>query len=138
MTLTGRWNMTPQERYDAQTDKTGDCWLWTGSLSGGRYASFMVNGRNVKVHRWAYEQAYGPIPDGLQIDHICGVTRCVRPDHLRAVTPRENVLAHWREQRGVCRNGHPMTEDNVTVRPNGSRCCLRCRRERKRRYMAKH
>jgi len=138
MTLTGRSDLTPQERYNAQTDKSGDCWLWMGRLSAGdRYASFMVEGRNVKVHRWVYEQEVGPIPDGMQIDHMCGVTGCVRPDHLRVVTPAENARAHWREQRGVCRNGHPMTDDNVTVRPNGSRCCLTCRRERRRRYRSK-
>ena len=137
MALTGRWNMTPQERYDAQTDKSGDCWLWAGTLSAGRYASFMVNGRPVKVHRWIYEQEVGPIPEGHQIDHTCGTTSCVRPSHLRAVTAAENVRAHWREQRGICRNGHPMVEGNITITTKGSRCCLTCRRERKRRYLRK-
>jgi len=137
MRLTGRVDLSPRERFDLQTDKSGDCWEWLGSVSSRRYPSFMVDGRSVKVHRWIYEQEIGPIPDGLQIDHMCGNTRCVNPAHLRAVTASENTRAHWREQRGVCRNGHPMTEDNIVWRRGGKvRKCRICDRERRRRYRA--
>lgn len=131
--------MTPEQRFEAQVERTETCWLWQGSLSAGRYASFMVDGRQTRVHRWAYERENGPIPPGYEIDHICGITRCVRPDHLRAVTPSENVRAHWREQRGVCRNGHSMTDDNVVWRLRGTqRKCRTCERARRRRYRAKN
>lgn len=33
----------------------------------------------------------GPIPEGLVIDHTCHVRLCVKPDHLRAVTQKQNV-----------------------------------------------
>ena len=47
-----------------------------------RYGKFYADGRTQLVHRYAYEWANGPIPDGLVIDHLCRVTACVNPDHL--------------------------------------------------------
>lgn len=87
-----------------------------------------VNGRMTRAHRWAYEHFVGPIPSGKQIDHICGVTRCVNPDHLRIATPSENTRAYWRELRTHCRAGHEYTADNVLWYANGKRRCRECRR----------
>ena len=138
MNLTGKRYMTPEERFWPRVDKTETCWLWTGARSSYRYGNMMVDGRQIPVHRWAYEQFVGPIPEGHQIDHICGVTLCVRPDHLRPLTAAENVRAHWREQRGTCRNGHPMTEDNIVWRLGGrKRECRACSRDRRARYRAR-
>ena len=86
------------------------CWEWVGSLTPS-------------AHRFYYEREYGPIPEGLEIDHLCRNRKCVRPDHLEAVTHRENVL------RGVsppalharkihCPQGH-LYED-------GKRRCREC------------
>lgn len=66
------------------------CWAWKGSLVGG-YGSFFANKRVVKAHRWSYEQFVGPIPDGLELDHLCRNTCCVNPAHLEPVTHAENV-----------------------------------------------
>jgi hypothetical protein len=44
----------------------------------------------VTAHRYFYEQAYGPVPDGLVLDHLCRVRNCVRPDHMEAVSSTEN------------------------------------------------
>jgi len=70
------------------------CWLWTGSTRRNGYGSThgrTAYGRSVSTaHRWAYEDQIGPIPDGHEIDHLCGVRNCVRPDHLEAVTLQEN------------------------------------------------
>ena len=74
------------------------CWRYTGHLSGGHgkpgcgYAHVRHRGRMVRGHRLVYEAFSGPIPDGLQIDHLCGNPWCVRPDHLEAVTKKENLL----------------------------------------------
>src|SRR5512146_1380800 len=70
----------------------GSCWLWVGPLSiGGRYAAITVGAKSVPVHRLLYTWRIGPIPDGLELDHLCRNTRCVRPSHLEAVTHRENM-----------------------------------------------
>lgn len=79
--------MTPQERFWAKVDKSGDCWLWTGKRDRDGYAAqFMVSGRRWAPHRLAYTWAYGGIAPGLDIDHKCHVRHCVRPEHLQAVS----------------------------------------------------
>lgn len=93
-------------RFWAQVDHTDGCWLWTGYLVNG-YGRFRIKRdgawTHVRAHRWAYEDAYGPIPDTHCPDHTChtndptcdgGVTcphrACVRPSHLELVTHAEN------------------------------------------------
>lgn len=111
------------------------CWLWTGSLRAHRYAAFMVDGKTVAAHRWSYERYVGPIPKGKQIDHMCGITRCVNPAHLRPLEPYENVRAYWREQRSTCRKGHSLTPENLVWRLGGTvRHCRICERGKQKRW----
>lgn len=98
--------------------------------------------RNIYAHRWSYEYFNGPIPDGLVIDHLCRNRWCVNPDHLRAVTHRDNLLAPGSESisnlnasKKACKHGHPFTEANtywLTVTRRGktyrSRYCRECGR----------
>lgn len=67
------------------------CWNWTGTLSKG-YGVMKVHSRSTRVHRLMYEVFVGPIPEGLVIDHLCKNKQCVNPEHLEAVTSRENTL----------------------------------------------
>lgn len=80
-----------QERFWSKVDKSGECWTWLATKTRGDYGTFMWNGRQALVHRYSYEQAYGPIPIGLEIDHICHTPSCVKPAHLRAVTNKQNI-----------------------------------------------
>lgn len=126
-----------QERFESRIDKTDGCWIWmlkpnVGDLgSGGGYGRFTYDNRTRYAHRIAYELWVGPIPRGYQIDHLCHNRRCVRPEHLEAVTHRENImrsrspmiLAHL---AGTCVKGHPYE----------GRRCLICQRERNNRYYA--
>lgn len=77
-----------------QVDENG-CWLWTGATSPQGYGRFNAglreDARNVLAHRWSYEHHVGPIPDGLDLDHLCRVRHCVNPEHLEPVTRQENV-----------------------------------------------
>lgn len=91
-----KWaNLTAAERFWPNVDKSGDCWLWTGYIKPNGYASFYPGGGRhvpkVYAHRWSYEAANEPIPEGLEIDHLCHVRHCVNPAHLELVTHRENL-----------------------------------------------
>lgn len=98
-------------RFWGNVDKSGDCWLWTGATRHGRYGQFFIGGRNRYAHRLAYQLCVGPIPEGLLIDHKCRVRHCVNPDHLRAVTYKQNNENHGQFSnntsgiRGVWREG---------------------------------
>lgn len=62
------------------------CWNWTAALNAFGYGRF----RGLLAHRVSYESLVGPIPDGLELDHLCRNRKCVRPEHLEPVTHDEN------------------------------------------------
>lgn len=85
--------------------------IWTGSANRKGYGVLRVSGRARYAHRFAWERANGPIPDGVVIDHACFERSCVNPDHLRLATPQQNVQSRSGAMpgrglpRGVYRNG---------------------------------
>lgn len=79
------------ERFWSHVDKSGECWTWTRALSSAGYGRFAVNGYRWYAHRLSHTLAFGPIPGGLDIDHQCHNRACVNPDHLRAVSRKENL-----------------------------------------------
>ena len=77
------------------------CWLWKSKKIRG-YGYFRIHKPkkvDVSVHRYSYKMAYGEIPAGLQIDHLCSVRHCVQPKHLEAVTCLENNRRSWARGR---------------------------------------
>jgi hypothetical protein len=79
-----------EARMWSHVDKTEDCWTWTASRNQCGYGRMKVEGRLVVVHRLSYEFAHGPIPAGMELDHTCHNRACVRPEHLRQVTRKQN------------------------------------------------
>ena len=127
-----------------QKDDAG-CWLWTGgSFSSNGYGRFWYLGTKVQAHRWSYEQFVGPIPDGLEVDHLCRVRHCVNPKHLEPVTKEENMrrspdhASAVNARRTHCVQGHEFTPENTWRAGRGDRLCRTCRRERRAAARAKN
>jgi hypothetical protein len=75
-------------------DETTGCWLWGLTITRNGYGQIRANRRDgtVLAHRALYERQNGPIPEGLDLDHLCRVRHCVNPSHLEPVTRSENNL----------------------------------------------
>jgi hypothetical protein len=117
------------------------CWIWAKYIARTGYGQTFAGGRVVYAHRHFYEQYVEPIPEGLQIDHLCRVRSCVNPEHLEAVTQRENILrgnslGALRARQTHCKHGHEFTPENTRIASNGTRRCRACGRERSRRMRA--
>lgn len=81
---------TPEEQFTATTARVGDCLEWTGYRTQWGYGQIHVEGRYVGAHRYAWQRANGPIPDGMNIDHTCHNRACVEIAHLRLATYKQN------------------------------------------------
>jgi hypothetical protein len=113
------------------------CWISNRAQTTNGYTKIWVDGYFLLTHRLAYQEFVGPIPDGLQIDHLCRQRACCNPDHLEPVTPQENIRrAPW-AQVMVCINGHEFSPANTRVNARGDRACKACDRDRAREYRAR-
>jgi hypothetical protein len=150
--MTPRPSVIPSIVAAVIANPTDECVIPPNQSNGFGYVHFALNGRaNILAHRYAYEQAHGPIPEGYQVDHLCHDIRvcqlltacphrgCINPAHLAAVTARENTLrSNAVSARAAsvthCPQGHPYDETNTYPRPDGGRGCRICRRDTAARY----
>jgi hypothetical protein len=107
------------------------CYAWLGSHSRGyakvRYTEDGVR-KNARVARFLCD----PVPEGLEVDHLCHQRWCVNPDHLDLVTHQENIRrqrTHRRATVFTCDKGH-----EYRIRKNGTRWCHECKMEYQRQY----
>lgn len=142
------------ERFWAKVDKSGDCWIFTGSTIDGYGRVVMGGGKIELAHRFVWKLVNGSSPVDV-LDHTChnmtncvgGVRcphrRCVNPDHLEDVTKKTNILrgngpAAVNARRTHCVNGHEFTKENTYVSRKGHRACRACHRiAGRRRYAVK-
>jgi hypothetical protein len=119
------------------------CWVWRGTRNREGYGLVSLgaehNHRTGRVHRWVYEQARGPIPKGLVLDHLCRVRSCCNPTHLEAVTHTENQrrsrkggFARENAAKTECPRGHAFADHGYV--DQGKRRCRVCRNAWKRKY----
>lgn len=114
----------------------GPCWLWIAGRNGSDYGRVQVAGRNRPAHRVVYELVVGPIAEGLHMDHLCRVPRCVNPAHLDPVPCRENLLrgygrAALNARKTHCKYGHEFTVENTRLTARGARACRACEHARR-------
>lgn len=135
--FTEKWKLSTEHFYNGEP-----CWEWTSPLMYKGYGRFYGNGKHVLAHRWSYEHYRGPIPDGLQIDHLCRVRHCVNFAHMEVVTGKVNTRRGMsarrnqpRVRRTHCPQGHPYNEENTSISSTtGWQDCRICRRETSFRY----
>lgn len=132
---------TETERFWAKVDKghnPDDCWVWQAYVLPNGYGLFTFShrgaGRNKYAHRFAYELMVGPIPDGLELDHLCRNRPCVRPSHLEAVTHIVNIGRGLKAAKTHCVNGHlfDLFNTHYVYKPRNGRVCRTCVRVHKR------
>ena len=122
-----------------QVDWNTSCWEWTASRNNKGYGVLGTSGTKIVLaHRFSYEHYIGPIPKGLELDHLCRNIRCVNPHHLEPVTHRTNLLrgkgiAAVNASRTHCPKGHEYTPQN-TYTYDGFRECRSCALVRMRNY----
>lgn len=127
--------MDIEDRFWTKVDRRGpdECWEWRAYRSADGYGRFnATRHRPENAHRIAYRLTVGPIPDGLQLDHLCRNRACVNPQHLEPVTVRDNVLrgvstAASRARQTHCKRGHELSGANLRIDGRGFRRCNACK-----------
>lgn len=133
-------NRTVERRFWAKVLRAGsdECWLWVGARTVDGYGRLWLGAEqppwSVVAHRFSWTLANGPVPEGLQLDHLCRTRACVNPTHLEPVTRGENIrrgvgprrAGEYQLAKTHCLHGHPYDGRNTYRDPKGKRHCRIC------------
>lgn len=132
-------DLPPRIASKIRVDLLTGCWLWVRYCDPAGYGRVYWDKRADRAHIVVYRLLVGPVPAGLELDHVkergCRWRCCCNPAHLEPVTHRVNLLrgdtstAEW-AGREECPQGHPLEPGNLVKRPRGGRECATCNRER--------
>jgi len=115
----------------------GGCWPWLAWTNDKGYGYIKVCGREIRAHRIAYMLAHGPIPDSLQVDHLCRNRTCQNPGHMELVTSAENTRRGARSRQTHCKHGHLFDLFNTYVYVTPKRTMRMCRACNNQRHKSK-
>jgi hypothetical protein len=118
------------QRFWSRVKIVDDCWEWQGGIKCDGYGSFYWEKKQYPSHRVAYEIMVGDVPQGLELDHLCKNRKCCNPEHLEAVTHKQNLLrgdtiVAINSKKTHCPQGHPYFGENLLIK-QGSRHCRKC------------
>jgi HNH endonuclease len=122
----------PEKRPDL-----GPCWIWLGAKRDGGYGQLRCNGKSRRTHQLAYEHYREPVPDGLELHHLCETQLCCNPWHLEAIPHKEHMRRHPDREpvtaarnrlKKECPQHHRYTPENTYTDKNGHRRCRTCNR----------
>ena len=125
------WKKVAYGPVPASRPDLGPCWLWVGAKNANGYGKWGNGKQTQYVHVAAYEAAIGPVPGGLELDHLCRVRHCCNPVHLEPVTHQENITrgdaGKYLSVRTHCPKGHEYTKENTELRVRNGSTHKRCR-----------
>ena len=108
-------------------DKNG-CWIWKNKPHKFGYSYGSINKKSWRIHRLSYIVFKAKIPKNKVIDHLCRVRNCVNPEHLEAVSQKENLnRGNSKGKRKTCKNGHKFTKESTYFYKKGRYNCKYCR-----------
>lgn len=121
-----------------------ECWPWRGNIDSEGYGRVRVGDVRRKTHQVSYERFIGPIPAGLEPDHLCRNRACFNPRHLEAVPNSVNwirgaAFTAANARKTHCARGHEFTPENTYIgrhreRDGDQRVCRECMRQHKRNF----
>lgn len=144
------------EKFWPKVDRSGGpnaCWPWTGGKNSNGYGTMTIGfkadktQRRISAHRLAWILSNGPVPDGMYVCHTCDNPPCCNPSHLFAGTQIQNMRDASAKNRIVaggffrtldrCKNGHPLSGDNLHLKQRDGyqeRVCRACNIERSKQW----
>ncbi len=125
-------------KFWSRVKKSNNCWEWTATLDGRGYGKCYWKHKQLSSHIISYQLMVGDVPEGLELDHLCRNKKCVNPDHLEAVTHRENMLRGFapsaiHARKTHCPQGHLYNGINLITYGTNRKCRI-CKNATQRKY----